>query len=65
MGRPASRSNGGSVPRELATRLLRSHFPYTVTERTPSSSRNASLTALSLLVSPRRYLLNLRSDRSP
>jgi hypothetical protein len=31
----ASRSNGGSVPPELASRLLESHFPYTVAGEKP------------------------------
>lgn len=37
MERPdsASPSNGGHVPRELAARLLESHFPYTVTGDKP------------------------------
>ncbi len=32
---PASPSDGGLVPRELAARLMESHFPYTVTDDKP------------------------------
>ena len=32
---PASPPDGGSVPRELAARLMESHFPYTVTDEKP------------------------------
>ncbi len=32
---PASPPDGGSVPRELAARLMESHFPYTVTDDKP------------------------------
>ncbi len=35
MERPASHSDSGSVPHELAARLLGSHFPYTVTDEDP------------------------------
>ena len=32
---PASPSDGAFVPRELAARLVESHFPYTVTDQKP------------------------------
>lgn len=32
---PASPLSGDLVPRELATRLMESHFPYTVTDDKP------------------------------